>query len=158
MSSSDIRVVQLEPLRLATLVGTGLTPELNGWQMLLRWAQEHGCLDAKPAPRFFGYDVWRAKDAHDYRVLMTVSENCCRDSQIDVITLPGGIYAVHRVHGTRSIPGAWQQLDDWLNDSSYQLGQHQWLEEHIRFIDLPEQDFLLDLYLPLTPVAQPASG
>ncbi len=158
MKSSEIRVLQLEPLRLATLLGSGRTPERSAWRALLDWARQNGCLETTPAPRFFGYDVWRTKDTHDYRVMMTISADHRRDSTIDIMTLPGGMYAVQRVRGIGNIPQAWQQLDDWLTDSDYQLGHHQWLEEHIAFIDLPDEEYVLDLYLPLIPVTQTASG
>ena len=52
------------------------------------------------------------------------------------------------------IPAAWQQLVVWREQSPYQQGSHQWLEEHLRaegagLVETAPGVWVLDLYLPL---------
>ncbi|NWF70258.1 MAG: GyrI-like domain-containing protein [Chloroflexi bacterium] len=146
----SVRLVTLEPLRVASLIGRGKTPELAGWKALLDWGRAQGLLKAAPAPRFFGFNVRRADHIeHDYEVWMTVGPQVQSDSIVTVKDFPGGRYAVARVKGVEQIPGTWMRFTNWLKTSSYQYGEEQWLEEHVQFIDLPEDELVLDLYLPL---------
>ena len=59
----DVRIVQLEPLRVASALGFGPSPEAIAWEKILGWARQNGLPDAastgatgKPAPRFFGFN------------------------------------------------------------------------------------------------------
>jgi len=64
----------------------------------------------------------------------------------------GGLYTVTQCIVPKDkfevIGDTWKKLVAWREDSKYQCGTHQWLEESVP-IDLPDTEFVLDLYLPI---------
>lgn len=148
----NIRIVDLAPMRVAALVGTGKEPEMDGWKRLLDWAASHHYLDKATAPRFFGFNIFFNPDEsmeHDYEVWMTVGPEVKPDKIVTVKDFPGGHYAVTRVTGIDNIYDAWMKLEGWAKANQYDMGLHQCLEEHIRFVDVPLEQCVLDLYYPI---------
>ena len=68
-----------------------------------------------------------------------------------IVDFRGGLYAAARCEGAGSIGQTWQELVAWREDSKYRGGSHQWLEEHIGPVDVPQDEgtMVLDLYLPI---------
>jgi hypothetical protein len=42
MSELEIRIVELEPMRVASVYGFGESPELQAWEKLIAWAGPKG--------------------------------------------------------------------------------------------------------------------
>ncbi len=148
----NIRIVDLARMRVAALVGTGKEPEMDGWKRLLDWAAGRHYLDKATAPRFFGFDIFFNPDEsidHDYEVWMTVGPEVKSDETVTVKEFPGGHYAVTRVAGIDHIYDTWMELEAWVKAHHYEMGKHQCFEEHIKFIGLQPEKFVLDLYYPL---------
>jgi DNA gyrase inhibitor GyrI len=89
-----------------------------------------------------GYEVW-----------VTLGDNAHFETElIKFKTFEGGLYAVANTSGNGDdIPKAWERLHNWVEQSQYSYGDHQWLEENL-IVDesswRPEK-FTLDLYYPL---------
>lgn len=66
----------------------------------------------------------------------------------------GGLYAVAQcdvIDGNYELIGAtWKKLVAWREDSEYECGHFQWLEETVRMESVPPGDLILDLYLPIS--------
>ena len=155
MPEFAVKIVQFEPLRVASFLGFGPNPEELAWQKLTAWAEPRGLLqdlekhplfgfnnpDPSPGSPNYGYEVWIEIDAD-----MQVEED------INNFIFNGGLYAVTRCEvpkgGFEVIPDTWKKLVAWHEESKYKHGKHQWLEQHIT-ISQPEGDFILDLYLPI---------
>ena len=151
MDELNVKVVNLEAMRVACFTGFGESPEGLALQKLETWAaanNQHGRVfgynnpnPAAGSPNY-GYDVW-----------MQVGENVPAAEGARMIDFPGGLYAVARIHVTNPehhIPAAWQALVKWMEANDYRHGAHQWLEEHIDAENaLGGEIFILDLYLPL---------
>ena len=45
MSELEVRIVNLEPLRVASASGFGEQPELEAWDKILSWANSQGVTD-----------------------------------------------------------------------------------------------------------------
>jgi DNA gyrase inhibitor GyrI len=158
MGPQDIRIRQLPPMRVAMLVGVGANPERDGWGRLLRWVECNQLDYPTGVVRFFGQTVWRAAHRYGYAVMMTVSDDVQSNESIVVKQLPGGLYAATWVYGAHNRSNCWLGLDRWLQDSRYyQLGTHPILEEHVRFIGVPDANREFEIYLPIVRVPQPAS-
>lgn len=155
MSDIDVRIVELPPLRVACVNGFGEGPETIAFDKMKAWAGAHNLLDKEyrvfgynnpspsPGSPNYGYDVW-----------ITVDESAQADAEARIIDFPGGLYAATRLQVNdpeRDIPGTWQKLVRWMENSKYHHGRHQWLEEHIGPLDEMAADlpFTLDLYLPI---------
>jgi DNA gyrase inhibitor GyrI len=149
----NVRLVTLEPLRVAALQRYSETPELDAWRDLLAWADAKGL--TQTAPRYFGFDnpmPTHGTPLHGYEVWMTVADEVQPDETVQIKVCDGGLYAVTQVIGTDNIFNTWMALSRWVETSPYQAQhqQRQCLEEHLRFgTDIPTETFVLDLYLPV---------
>ncbi len=69
-------------------------------------------------------------------------------------TTTGGLYAVCGIKELvpggdgKEIIAAWKRLNAWLKESAYNLGTHQWMEEHLSFNAEFEHSSGMDLYMP----------
>jgi len=154
MSKLQVQIVHLEPLRVASALGFGASPEPLAWAQILAFASARGLL-GKPGVRFLGFNNPSpscGSPNYGYEQWITVGPQVQGAGEVEVKEFPGGLYAVARCHGVPEIGPTWQALLAWLEDSPYRQGPHQWLEE---CLDPPRDpaasfdDILFDLYLPL---------
>ncbi len=127
----DVRIVQLPPMRVAVAYGFGPNPESIAWDRLMAWAKEHRALDAKPAPRYFGFNnpsPTPGSPNYGYEQWMTVGPDATAGPQVAIMDFPGGLYAVTGCT-LANIGEAWQRLVIWGEDSPYRLTAAQCLEE-----------------------------
>jgi len=148
----EVRIVHLEPMRVACANAFGVTPEADAWKALLGWAKGRGLLDERRSYRLFGYDnpLSGEKGLHGYDTWITVGPDaqCQSEERVQVKEFAGGLYAVARC-SVADVVGTWIRLREWVLSSSYETGNCQWLEEHLTLPQAPWQDVLLDLHYPL---------
>ena len=53
MEALNVRIVRLDPMRVASAYGFGPSPEEIAWQTLLDWAKAGGLLDVDPCAALF---------------------------------------------------------------------------------------------------------
>lgn len=152
MSEIDVRIVKLEPMQVASAYGFGEEPEYIAWGKLLDWAGRQGIQDLS-AHRFFGFNNPTPSPGspnYGYEQWMTVGPEVEGDDEIEIKQFPGGLYAVMRSEGLQNISENWMMLAQWREDSQYQEAHHQWLEEC--FTPQAEQleDYIFDLYAPIS--------
>jgi DNA gyrase inhibitor GyrI len=157
MNELDVRIVRLEPIRVAGALGFGESPELIAWSKILSWAESKGLINDDV--RFFGFNNPNPSPGspnYGYEQWITVGADVKSEGEIEVKEYPGGLYAVARCKGLQNITSIWKELASWLENSSYKLGQHQWLEESMtplksvaEFEKLSPDEFVLDLYCPV---------
>ncbi len=148
----DVRIVTLEPLHVASALGFGTEPEMKAHATLLHWVRAQGLLDAPAAPRFFGFNnpsPSAGSPEYGYELWVTVAPGVKAEPPVEIKDFPGGRYAVTRCKGVENIVETWKRLGAWAEKSPYPRGRHQWLEEHVSFIDVPPEEFVLDLYIPI---------
>lgn len=153
MDTEKIRIVELPPMRVASFLGFGQQPELQAFQLLMEWAGPRGLL-AEQGRRVFGFnnpDPSPGSPNYGYEVWITVGPEVAADSPAEIKQFSGGYYAVSRCSGKpeQVIFPAWQELVAWRENSSYRIGQHQWLEEQISPLGGDFETLTLDLYLPI---------
>lgn len=103
--------------------------------------------------RIFGWnvDMQGSQQRYGYQ-LAAVGETvtpCIEDPNLHLIELPGGLYAVTRTTAgsCRTIIDTWNHLvSDWLPLSTFELGEHNFLEEYQQF---SKKIARLKLYLPV---------
>lgn len=152
----DVRIVTLEPMRVAWALGFGTEPEQQAWDKLLPWAGDHGLLDAGDGPRLYGFnhpDPSPGSPNYGYEVWVKVGHDVTSDdAEIGIKDVPGGLYAVTRCDVPKGdfdvIGTTWKRLVAWRERSPYRCAEHQWLEESVLDAD-PELEFTLDLMLPI---------
>lgn len=147
----DVRIVELEPLHVASALAYGTEPEMKAMQTLFTWARPHHLLGAPH--RIFGFNnpsPSAGSPNHGYEVWLTVGPDTQPEAPIALKAFEGGKYAVTRVVGVEHITAVWMDLVKWTETSPYQHADHQWLEEHIHMgDDLPPEEMVLDLYMPI---------
>ncbi len=156
MTELEVRIVKLEPMRVASFHGFGQTPEDEAWKKLVAWAKPRGFLDDPDHHRIFGFNNPEPSPGspnYGYEFWITVSAEVQPAGEMEIKGFSGGLYAVTRceVQGRpyETIPATWKKLVLWRENGKYKSAHHQWLEEHLHEKDAPESDFNLDLYLPI---------
>ncbi len=148
----EVRIVRLEPMRVACVNAFGATPEADAWKVLLGWAKGKGLLAEGRSYRLFGHDSTPTgeKGLHSYNAWITIGPDtqCLPGEHVQVKEFASGLYAVTRCY-LADIVDTWTKLREWVLNSPYKTGHHQWLEEHLTLPQAPWQDVLLDLYYPL---------
>ncbi|MBI5667609.1 MAG: GyrI-like domain-containing protein [Chloroflexi bacterium] len=148
-----VRLVELPPMRVASVLGFGAEPEALAWRKLMAWAEPRGLLRVQPEPRIFGFNnpsPTPGSPNYGYEFWITIDPEVESDDSVTVKDFSGGLYAVTRCKGVETIYNTWQQLVAWLETSPYKPAKHQWLEEHINVgADVPPEELVLDLYLPV---------
>ena len=153
MSDIDVRIVRLEPQRVAVAYGFGSGPEPIAWEKLITFIKANGLDKDGQKHRFFGFNnpnPTPASPNYGYEQWITVGPEVEAEGDIKIKTFGGGMFAVTSCT-LRNITDVWMQLAAWREKSQYRFGSHQWLEEVLKPpLDEPiTEDMVLDLYLPI---------
>ncbi|MFN8379783.1 MAG: GyrI-like domain-containing protein [Anaerolineae bacterium] len=152
----DVRIVELEPLHVASALAYGAEPEMKALQTLFTWAKPRHLLEEPH--RIFGFNnpsPTAGSPNYGYEVWLTVEPGVQAEAPITLRSFAGGKYAVTRVVGVEHIAATWMELVKWGENSPYQRAEHQWLEEHVRVgDDVPPEEMVLDLYMPIRSQAE----
>jgi DNA gyrase inhibitor GyrI len=156
MCELDVRIIKLEPMRVGSFWGFGQSPEKEAWKKLLSWARPRGLLNNPEKHRLYGFNNPNPSGGspnYGYEVWIVVDQDTESDGDVIMKNFDGGLYAVTKCEvpkGQFDVIGAtWKKLVTWREDSKYKCGNHQWLEESLPW-NLPDTEFVLDLYLPLS--------
>jgi len=151
----DVRIVNLEPMRVASIWGFGQEPETIAFAKLENWAGPRGIRDDPQNHRIFGFnnpDPHPGSPNYGYEIWVEVGPEVEPSDDVRILGFDGGLYAVTRckvLAGQYDVIGAtWKKLVTWREDSEYKFGHSQWLEQNIAS-DEPDVEFILDLYLPI---------
>ena len=154
MNNLVVRLVQLEPMRVATAYGFGANPEELAWRSLVAWAGPKCFLDDLEAHPIFGLNnpyPGSGNPKYGYEFWIKVDPEVEPEGLIRIEEFFGGPYAVTRceVKGEPDrIPKTWQKLSNWCKDNHHTPGHHPALE---RFLSSPGdlEHLVMDLYCPL---------
>ena len=152
---SEVRIVELEPMRFASFYGFGKEPEGIAWTKMEAWAKPRGMwqkLDEHPVFGFNNPDPSPGSPNYGYEVWLRVGPEVEPEDEMRIVEFNGGLYAVMRCpvpKGNYEVIGRdWKELVAWRENSKYHCGYHQWMEKSV-YNDDPAIEFILDLYLPL---------
>ncbi len=148
--TNNVRIVRLEPMRVAAALGFGPQPEELAWGALTRWAESEGMRLADH--RLFGFNnpsPTPGSPNYGYEQWLVLKGQAFSSDEVSLKDVPGGLYAVMRCQGTPN-PDIWLELVRWRESSSYRAAQHQWLEECLTPDLLGQWDRVeFDLFLPI---------
>jgi DNA gyrase inhibitor GyrI len=155
MTDLEVRIVKLEPMRVASVRCISDMPERDAWEKLLPWAEAKGVLgdpvrhpvygfnNPSPSPgnKKYGYEFW-----------IVVDPDARSEGEIEVKDVPGGLYAVTRCRligdPRGSVPEVWKELLEWVQASKYRWRKVHELEK-LQNPLADEKNIVLDLYLPI---------
>ncbi len=153
----EVRIVKLEPMRVAATHGFGQGPESLAWEKMLAWLEPAGLKPKMAALRFFGFnnpDPTPGSPNYGYEQWVTVGPEVEPSSGVEVKDFPGGLYAVARCQGPQNIFETWKALLVWCENSPYKMVPQQCLEECLSrdLVSGPAtawEQVWFDLYLPV---------
>jgi DNA gyrase inhibitor GyrI len=153
----EVRIVALDPMRVASASGFGAEPEALAWTKLLAWAQRQGIPNDFHGYRFFGFNnpsPTPGSPNYGYEQWITAASAGQPDGEVSIKAFQGGLYAVARCQGPQNIYQTWKDLLVWCENSRYTMAQHQCLEEClstelISLSEIPWDKVVFDLYLPI---------
>ena len=159
MSELDVRIVQLEPLRVVCAHGFGESPEPLAFEKMFAYAQSTGLDLDDEEVRWFGFNNPNPSPGspnYGYEQWITADRDMTAEGDVEIKEFSGGLYAVTRCNSVNWIMATWKSLGAWLKESSYKMGQHQWLEECLTkpssvkaLEEIPLEDLEFDLYCPI---------
>jgi DNA gyrase inhibitor GyrI len=156
MSDLKVRIVRLEPMRVASVRAVSETPERDAWEKLRLWASSNRLLDNPEKHPVFGFNNPNpSPDRKEYGYELWIRVDPCIASEggIEMKEFIGGLYAVTKckLQGDPSgnVVEVWRKLWDWVQASD----KYRWRRTHeleqSRNPGAAEDDIVLDLYLPI---------
>ena len=150
MTESDVRIENLEPMRIASARVVSAHPEEQAWERLRSWAEPRGFLrDVNEYPVFGFNNPNPAPDRaeYGYECWIRVPEDAEAEGDVEIKDFPGGLYAV-TTHSGLPNPEIWMRLWDWVQSSSYEWREvHELEKPHDPLAEPGEMTF--DLLLPI---------
>jgi DNA gyrase inhibitor GyrI len=152
MSELEVRIVEMEPMRVATAHGFGEGPEELATQKMLAFMESKELTFEDV--RWFGFnnpDPSHGSPNYGYDVWVTVGPDVEGDGEITIKEVPARRYAVARCEGLSTIGQVWRQLVLWFEDSPYKKPPHytECLENLLTHPRTPYEEFVFDLHLPI---------
>lgn len=156
----EIKILkELPAIKVAYYNYYGENPEDNAFKVINNWLAKNG-ENIGESNRIFGYDNPSPSEENQkeygYEVCVTIDDNYqFSDEKVKTKTLEGGMYVVINIKFSsgkemgETIMNAWKRFGNWLKESKYTHGDHQWLEEHLHYIENDKQFSSMDLYMPI---------
>jgi len=158
MPHSDVRIVDMPAMRVASTLGYGETPEDQAARRITTFAASLGLKPGEPGYRTFGFnnpDPSPGSPNYGYEIWLLLEPEAMPDEVPEGITIKDiapSKYAVTRFTGLENIGRTWKELVAWFEDSPY-MRPPNWctcLEEIINPAETDPQKWIFDLYLPIT--------
>ena len=150
MTNLEVRIVRLEPMHVASAYGFGASPEGIAWEKIRVFAKKKNMSSEKL--RTFGFnnpDPSPGSPNYGYEIWLPVDPEAEPEGDIRISHFAGGLYAVTQFKGISNIGAVWQRLVLWCENSQYKKGYHQCLEELLTPLDVPLEEYVFNLYLPI---------
>ena len=146
----DIRIIELKSMKVAYYRAESPSPEIDAWNVMKKWVDDNR-LEELATTRFFGFNNPNPspeKAEYGYEVWVTVPDSLQESEKIKTKDYKGGLYCVTccQLH---NITDKWKRLGEWVKESEYDFGDHQWLEETISPDKNPNENTQFDLYYPI---------
>ena len=154
MSNLDVKIVKLEPMRMASAYGFGNSPEEIAHKKMNAFLKSRNLLDGYGTKRrHFGFnnpDPSQGSPNYGYEIWTEIGPDVEPEGDIRIVDFCGGLYAVTRFENLENIGRVWKELVRWREGSPYKPAHHQWLENLHNPLETDPAKFVFDLYLPIT--------
>lgn len=156
-----VEIINLPPMKVASVRAIGKNPEELAWNKLQEFASPLKLFENLELHPIFGFnnpDPIPGQPEYGYEYWIKVDSSIHSTLDVKIIDFPGELYAVTKCNLTQEcqspflqehgILESWFLLNQWVKNSVYQMGNHQWLEKHLS-VPMEGKDLILDLYLPI---------
>lgn len=152
MSEIKVKIKKLKQMRMVSAYGFGSQPEVIAWDKLKSFAIEKGLYNETNPPSTYGFNnpnPSHGSPNYGYEIWLPVDSSVEPEGDLRIIEFPGGLYAVTNFKNLERIGEVWGELVKWRESSKYRAGHHQWLEELLTSPDVPLEEYIFNLYLPI---------
>ena len=153
MPDLDVRIVKLEPMRVASAYGFGPEPEPIAVEKMRAFLEARGMLEgygtAHPSYGFNNPGPAAGRPEYGYEIWVPVADEVRPEADVRIGQFHGGPYAVTRCEGLGNIGTVWDELHQWGRASPHGSGYHQWLENLHNPLESNLSKYVFDLYLPI---------
>lgn len=146
----EVKIVELEPMRVASFQAISETPEHMAAQMLADWAQPRGFLDDLEKNPVFGFNNPNPSEGekeYGYEFWVKVDDDYDEEGVV-LKDIEGSKYVVTTCESLSIIGERWMQLVEWVKNSEYEWREGECLEKTHDF-SASDEDLVLDLYIPI---------
>lgn len=135
MKDTNVEIIKLNPMKMISFYGYGQEPEDIAWEKLITWVKANNFRIDPNKNRIFGFNnpcPTAGSTNYGYEFWISVNSSLHVEDDIKLIDFSGGLYACANlsVQSGEEIPKYWKTLNIWCENSKYDFGNHQWLEEH----------------------------
>ena len=155
MPNVDVKIIRLDPMRVACAHVIGEDPEHDASMKLRGWAEPKGLLNDLEKHPVFGFNnpnPTEEQKEYGYEMWIRVDQDVESEREITVKDFPGGLFAVTTFKLVNdpngNMPEVWMKLYEWVKASEYSWAKTQELEKP-HDLSSSDEDLMLDLYLPI---------
>jgi effector-binding domain-containing protein len=152
MSEIEVKIINLEPMRVISAYGFGAEPEGIAWEKIAAFVEKNGLALAGKHSATFGFNnpnPSKGSPNYGYEIWLPVADDVEPEGDLRIVNFSGGLYAVTTFKGLGNIGNVWMKLAKWAEGSKYKRAHHQWLEELTTGPDTPPEEYIFNLYLPI---------
>lgn len=161
MKEFEVKIVELEPMRVASVQAVSETPEHDAWEKMRAWAEPKGLLEDIGEHPVFGFnnpDPSPGQKEYGYEFWIQVGPDIEPEGEIKIKDFEGGLYAVTTCNLKEELESeffkkegyleSWKKILDWVKSSKYEFGSHQCLEK-AHDPTASDEELILDIYCPI---------
>lgn len=148
-----VRIVNLEPMRIACVRVISRSPENDAWQKLRAWAGPKGLLKNVKEYPVFGFNnppPSPDQQEYGYEFWICIGPDVEVEGEIEVKEFPGGLYAVTTCTHLANIRETWMKLWNWVNSDKciYKWRKTHELEKPLN-PETSQENLVVELFLPI---------
>lgn len=158
MKEFEVKIVKLEPMRVASVCAISKTPEHDAWEKMRAWAEPKGLLEDIERHSVFGFNNPNPssdREDYGYEFWIRVEPDIKPEGDVEVKEFEGGLFAVTTCKLKEEIESeffqkegyleSWKKIVDWVKSSKYKFGKRQCLEK-AHDPGASDEELILDLY------------
>ena len=158
MKEFEVKIVKLEPMRVASARAISKTPEHDAWEKMRAWAEPKGLLEDIERHPVFGFNNPNPspeREDYGYEFWVRVGPDIEPEGNVEIKEFEGGLFAVTTCKLKEEIQSeffqkegyleSWKKIVDWVKSSKYKFGKRQCLEK-AHDPGASDEELILDLY------------
>ncbi len=165
-----VQVVELEPMRIASVRAFSESPENDAWEKMRAWAEPQGLLDDLNKHPVFGFNNPNpspGQKEYGYEFWIRIGAHFKGEGDIEAKDYDGGLFAVTtcniwedmqsdfgKEHGFLE---SWKKLVDWvILSEKYEMDESRQILEKAHDPNATFKEMVLDLYQPIKEIQKPS--
>ena len=129
MAKIDVKIINLESMRMVSAYGFGAEPEGIAWEKIKSFAKNNNLNLADKSTTTFGFNNPNPSKGslnYGYEIWLPVAADIEPEGDLRIVDFSGGLYAVTTCEGLENIGEVWRKLIKWAEGSKYKRAHHQW--------------------------------